>query len=121
LHPSVLLQKELQTWLETGLLAPADTVSGSAGGLRREFTVDQAERARVIKALHQKGATLAQLARCILTFDSGQAFIVYDGHEFRACQDAVAAIAVVVRAKRPCTAVDLSAIRMNTYGHLRRT
>ena len=41
----------------------------------------------------------------------GQAYAVYDGHELRACRDAAAAIATVVRAKRPCSAVDLSAIR----------
>jgi DNA-binding transcriptional MerR regulator len=58
---SGLTSKELQTWLETGLLAPADMVSGSAGGLRREFTADQAGRARVINALHQKGATRARV------------------------------------------------------------
>src|SRR5262249_47161882 len=109
---SGLTSKELQTWLETGLLEPADMVGRSAGGLRREFTADQAERARVIKALHQKGATLAQLARSNLTFDSGQAFVVYDGNELRACPNAAAAIATVVKAKRPCPAVDLSAIRM---------
>jgi hypothetical protein len=43
-------------------------------------------------------------------FDAGQAYVVYDGRELRACRDATAAIATVVRAKRPC-AVDLSAIR----------
>jgi hypothetical protein len=82
----------------------------SGGGIRREFTADQAERARVIKALHQKGATLAQLARSNLKFDSGLAFVVYDGHELRICRDAATAIAAVVRAKRWCSAVDLSAI-----------
>jgi hypothetical protein len=46
-----------------------------------------------------------------LAFDAGQAFVVYDGRELQACQDAAAAIAAVVRAKRPCSAVDLSAIR----------
>ena len=93
---SGLNPKELPTWLETGLLAPADMVGRSAGGLRRDFTADQAERARVIKALRQKGATPARLARSNLTFDSGQAFVVYDGHELRVCQDAAAAIATVV-------------------------
>ena len=34
-----------------------------------------------------------------------------DGHELRACRDAAAAIAVVVRARRWCSAVDLSAVR----------
>ena len=109
---SGLSSKEFQTWLETGLLKPADMVSKACGGVRREFTADQAERVRVIKkALHQKGATLAQLARSNLTFDSGQAFVVYDGHELRARPNAAAAIATVVKAKRPCTAVDLAAIR----------
>jgi hypothetical protein len=54
------------------------------------------------------------LTRCNLTFDSGQAFIVYDGHELRACRDARAAIATVVKAKRPCAPVDLGAILMGT-------
>jgi hypothetical protein len=36
---------------------------------------------------------------------------VYDGHELLACRDAAAAIAPVVRAKRLCSGVDLSAIR----------
>jgi hypothetical protein len=36
------------------------------------------------------------LARSNLKFDSGQAFVVYDGHELRVCQDAAAAIATVV-------------------------
>ena len=70
----------------------------------------------MIKALHQKGATLAQLARSNLKFDSGQAFVVYDGSELRICRDAAAAIATVVRARRPCSAVDLAAIRTGTAG-----
>jgi hypothetical protein len=82
----------------------------AGGGLQREFTADQAERARVLKALHTKGATLSQLARTRLAL-AGQACIVYDGHELRAWRDAAAAIAAVVRVKRPCSAVDLSAIR----------
>ena len=56
-------------------LLEAERVGRSAGGLRREFTADQAERARVIRALHRKGITLAQLARSNLKFDSGQAFV----------------------------------------------
>jgi hypothetical protein len=104
--------RELQQWLEIGLIAPADMVGRTAGGgLRREFTPDQAERARLLKALHTKGASLSQLARANLTL-AGQAFVVFDGRELRACRDAAAAIAAVVRAKRPCSAVDLSAIRM---------
>jgi hypothetical protein len=65
------------------------------------------------KALHRKGVALSRLARANLTFD-GQAYVIYDGHELRACRDAAAAIATVVRAKRPCSAVDLTAIRMAT-------
>jgi hypothetical protein len=103
---------ELKSWLETGLLEPGEMVGRSTGGgLRSEFTVGQAERARVIKALHRKGVSLAQLARCNLTFDPGQAFVVLDGNELRVCRDAAAAIAAVVRAKRWCSAIDLSAIR----------
>jgi hypothetical protein len=83
------------------------------GGRRREFTV-QVERARVIKALHAKGATLSQLARANLTFDAGQAFVVNDGQELRACRDAKSAIAAVVRAKRWCSAIDLAAIRTSS-------
>ena len=104
-----LTSRELQDWLEHGLLE-ADKVSNPAGGVRREFTTDQAERARVLKALHSKGAKLSRLARANLVFD-GQAYVVFDGHELRACRDAAAAIGTVVRAKRPCSAVDLSAIR----------
>jgi hypothetical protein len=71
------------------------------GGRRREFTDGQLERARVIKALHATGATLSQLARASLTFDDGQAFVVYDGHELRTCPNTAAAIPTVVRARRP--------------------
>src|SRR5215467_4750074 len=106
-----LTPRELQSWLEIGLLEPADMVGRTAGGgLRREFTSDQIERARLIKTLQTKGAKLSQLARANLAFD-GQTYLVYDGQELRACRDAPAAITAVVRAKRPCSAVDLSAIR----------
>jgi hypothetical protein len=106
-----LTPRELQNWIENGLLEPAGMIGRSAGGgVRREFTGDQAGLARVLKALHIKGAKLSQLARANLAFD-GQAYVVYDGHELRACRDAAAAIATVVRAKRPCAAVDLAAIR----------
>jgi hypothetical protein len=50
------------------------------------------------------------LARANLTL-AGQAYVVFDGHELLTCRDAAAAIGTVVRAKRPCSAVDLSAIR----------
>jgi hypothetical protein len=108
-----LTSRELQNWIENGLLE-ADHVGRTAGGgLRREFSPDQAARARVLKTLHTKGVKLSQLARANLAFD-GQAYIVFDGHELRACPDAAAAIAAVVRAKRPCSAVDLGAVRRCT-------
>ena len=56
--------------METGLLK-AELVSKPGGGRNWDFTADHAERARVLKALHLKGATLSQLARANLTFDSG--------------------------------------------------
>ena len=115
-----LTSRELQNWIENGLLEPAGMVGRSAGGgVRREFTTGQAERARVLKALHSKGAKLSQLARANLAFD-GQAYVVFDGHELRACRDAAAAIAMVVRSSRPCSAVDLSAIRMANTSYSQR-
>jgi hypothetical protein len=54
---------------------------------------------------------LAKLAAADLSFDAGQAYVVYDGHELLACRDAAAAIAAVVQARRWCSAVDLTAIR----------
>jgi hypothetical protein len=97
--------------MDAGLLA-ADRV-GLADARRWEFADVQLERVRVLKSLHTKGAKLSQLARANLGFD-GQAYIVFDGHELRACRDAAAAIATVVRAKRPCSAVDLGAVRRCT-------
>jgi hypothetical protein len=94
---SGLTAREVRNWVDNGLLEPADMVGRAAGGgLQREFTADQAERARVLKALHDKGAKLSQLARANLTF-TGQTYIVFDGHELRACRDTAAAIAAVVR------------------------
>jgi hypothetical protein len=48
--------------------------------------------------LERDGKTelLGRLATANLTFDSGQAYVVYDGRELRACRDATAAIARVV-------------------------
>jgi hypothetical protein len=46
----------------------------------------------VLKALHRKGVSLGQLVAADLSFDTGQAYVVYDGHELRACPDAAAAI-----------------------------
>ena len=95
-----LTARELQSWLENGRLEAELVIIPGAAGRYREFTAGQVERARVIKALHAKVATLSQLARANLAFDAGQAFGVFDGREFRACRDAAAAIAAVVRAKR---------------------
>jgi hypothetical protein len=99
--------------MEIGLLE-AELVGIPTGGWRREFAAGQLERARLIKALHRKGATLSQLARSDLTDLAAQAYVILDGHVLRACPDAAASIAVVVRAKRWCSAVDLTAIRAGT-------
>jgi DNA-binding transcriptional MerR regulator len=72
-----LTERELRNWIDYGLLN-ADLVGRDGGGVRREFSQDQVERACLLRALHRKGATLAQLARANLTLD-GQAFVVYDG------------------------------------------
>jgi hypothetical protein len=101
----------VQMWLESGFLE-AKNVGIPGGGCRRVFAPGQLERARVLKALHRKGVSLGRLVAADLSFDAGQAYVVYDGYELRACPDATAAIAAVVRARRPCSAVDLSAIRM---------
>jgi hypothetical protein len=108
-----LSQYLVSTWLETGLLK-AETIGIPGGGRRFQFAAGQLERARVLKALHQKGVPLGRLVAADLTLDAGPAYIVYDGSELRACRDATVAIATVVRAKRPCSAVDLSAIRTST-------
>jgi hypothetical protein len=104
-----LTAREVQNWLNNGLLK-AELVS-QPGGLRREFTDDQAAHARLLKALHAKGATLAQLARATLPPAGQASYVVFDGRELQACRDASSAIAAVVRAKRWCSAVDLTAIR----------
>ena len=96
-----LTSRELRSWLDTGLLEPASIVPRLAGdGRCYQFTDDQLQHARLIKALHQKGVALSRLARTSLAFDPGQAYVVYDGHELRACRDAAAAIGAVVRAKQ---------------------
>jgi hypothetical protein len=106
---SGLTPRQLQTWLESGLLDAA-IVAGD-GGRRREFAAGQVERVRLILALHRKGVALSQLARAGLADLAGKAYVVFDGRELRACPDAAAAIGTVVKAKQPCRAVDLSAIR----------
>jgi hypothetical protein len=84
--------------------------TSAGGGVRRIFAPGQLERARLVKTLVGKGVPFGQLAAVDLAFD-GQAYLVYDGRELRACRDAAAAIAAVVRARRWCSAVDLTAIR----------
>jgi hypothetical protein len=68
------------------------------GGHRFELAQNQLQRARLLKALLRKGVSLARLAATDLAFDAGQAYVVYDGRELRACRDATAAIAAVNRA-----------------------
>jgi hypothetical protein len=89
-----------------------------SGGRRREFAAGQVQRVFVLKALHCKGVALSRLARDNLEFDD-QAYIVYDGRELRACRDVAAAIATVVRAKRCCSGVDLTA-KSPTRDQIRR-
>ena len=101
-------QSALQMWLQSGFLQ-AENIGIPGGGKRRMIAPGQLERARLLKALLRKGVSLARLAAADLSFDAGQAFVVYDGHELRACRDAAAAIATVVRAKRWCSAVDFTA------------
>jgi hypothetical protein len=79
---------EFRKWIDYGVL-----------DVSNEFTADQAEHARLLKALHAKGVALSELARADL---AGQAYVVYDGRALRACRDAALAIGVVARAKRSC-------------------
>jgi DNA-binding transcriptional MerR regulator len=65
-----LTLRELQQWLEIGLLAPAGMVGRTARGLRREFTADQAEHAGLLKVLHRKGVSLSRLAAVNLAVDN---------------------------------------------------
>ena len=98
-----LTRPELQRWIDAGLL------EADRDGRRREFADDDLQRARLIKALHQKGLPLSRLARENLAFD-GQAFVLFDGRQLRGCRDAAEAVAAAARAKR-CALVDLSAVR----------
>ena len=104
-----LSRATITKWLENGLLE-AQKVGVPGGGWRREFAAGQLERARLIKMLYQKGVSSAQLSAADLAFD-GQAFVIFDGHNLRACRDAATAISMVTKAKRWCSAIDLSAIR----------
>ena len=107
-----LSRTTVQQWIEAGYLR-AENVGLPGGGVRRVFDVGQLERARLLKMLLRKGVRLAQLAGAAdLSFD-GSAYVVYDGSELRACRDAAAAIDVIARAKRWCSAVDLAAVRQS--------
>jgi hypothetical protein len=105
-----LTAREVQNWIERGLLKAELVTQPGSGGLRREFTADQAAHARLLKMLHSKGATLAQLARATLPPAGQASYVVFDGHELRCCRDANSAIAAMVRSKHPCTAVDLRCV-----------
>jgi hypothetical protein len=55
-------------------------------------------------------------ARTGLADLAGQAFVIFNGRELRACRGAAAAIAAVVRAKSWCSGVDLAAVRAGASG-----
>jgi hypothetical protein len=91
-----------EAWIESGLIMPV-------AGRRREFDLSQVQRVHLIKELQRKGVELAQLAGRDLSFRD-EKFVVFDGHELRACANAETAIAAAARVKR-CAIVDLGAIR----------
>ena len=95
--------------IESGLIEPVEPAAGT--GHRLQFTRDQVERALLIRELKRKGVTLARLAGKDLAFLETARFVIFDGDRLRACSDAEAAIAVVARAKRWCSVVDLATIR----------
>jgi hypothetical protein len=101
---SGLSRGRAETWVESGLIEPVP-------GRHREFGDDQIQRVRLVQELQRKGVALPQLAGRNLTFPNSERFVIFDGHELRACRDAETAIAVVARARRACSAVDLGAIR----------
>ena len=95
--------------IESGLIEPVEPVAGT--GHRRKFAPAQVVRALVIRELKRKGMTLAQLTSRNLAFLENERFVVFDGQHLRTCRDAEAAIAVVARAKRWCSVVDLATVR----------
>jgi hypothetical protein len=100
---------QCRLWLETGLLeAKMGGIPG--GGHRLVFTLDQLQRARLLKLLRSKGVSLARLATTDLTF-GGARYIVDDGARLRACPDAGTAVDAIVRTKGRCAVVDLGAVR----------
>ena len=104
-----LTRGRLEHLVASGLLETVEPAAGA--GHPREFRADQVERVLLITSLRRKGMTLAKLAGRSLAFPESERFVIFDGHQLRACRDAEAAIAAVVRAKRWCSAVDLAAIR----------
>jgi hypothetical protein len=104
-----ICRSTVQKWLESGLLE-ARLVGVPGGGCRRELDPGQLEKARLIKALIQKGVPTIEISAADLAF-AGQAYVVFDGRSLRPCRDAATAITTVVKAKGKCSAVDLSAIR----------
>jgi hypothetical protein len=80
----------------------------------REFATGQVERACAQGAAPQESFACPVGAQH-LAFDS-QAFVIYDGHALRTRPDAAAAIAAVLRSRRWCSAIDLSATRTGTAG-----
>ena len=71
-----LSRSTVQQWLECGFLEAAN-VGIPGGGVRRVFARGQLERACLVKALLRKGVSLARLAASDLSFEAGQAYVVY--------------------------------------------
>jgi hypothetical protein len=92
-----------ENWVESGLIMPV-------AGRRREFAEDQVIRALVIKTLQAKGVELPRLAGRSLDFPNNERYIIFDGYQLHGCRDAAEAIAVVARARRACSVVDVAAI-----------
>jgi hypothetical protein len=104
-----LTPKTLNHWIYRGAIK-AELVDGRGRGFRRrEFTEEHVERVRIVKALLGKRIPFVEMMGRPDLFTA--AYIVFDGYRVQPCQDAAAAIATVAKARRKCTAVDLTAIR----------
>ena len=99
-----LSNAELASWINAGLLAPDRT---GAGGRNQEFVAEQLPRIHVLRALHEKGVRLSQLARVPL--DLAGEYVIFDGKGkvLRTCPDAESAIRAVVRGKGWAVAVEI--------------
>jgi hypothetical protein len=106
-----LKPKTLDHWIYRGAIKAELVVGRGRGGFRRrrEFTSEHVERVRVVKALLAKHIPFVEMMGRPDLFTA--AYIVFDGYRAQPCQDAAAAIATVAKARRKCTAVDLTAIR----------